>query len=219
MLEACAPLEKRQQAARPDRPLPSGQRGRSPVCPQNRAYGSVHGSSRKAYPPIDAKPMRELPFGASSLSYHGDEPVVGVSLVHPTGVRGCPTTTVGVRRRCRLWAWHTTPDQFTKEIALAFLCVIILIDHPVLAPGAQPGFERGPEPIAGSVRGALQDRSGESNSAAQRKSGHGLRCLWLIRSRCRALHDAIPGLLGVGTMCPGDPRRGPSLIRWPMRSA
>ena len=35
-----------------------GQRGRSPVCPQNRAYGSVHGSSRKTYPPIDVKPMR-----------------------------------------------------------------------------------------------------------------------------------------------------------------
>ncbi|MGB5831725.1 MAG: hypothetical protein WBG92_07015, partial [Thiohalocapsa sp.] len=27
-------------------------------CPQNRAYGSVHGSSRKAYPPLDVKPMR-----------------------------------------------------------------------------------------------------------------------------------------------------------------
>jgi hypothetical protein len=64
----------------------SGQRGRSPVCPQNRAYGSVHGSSRKAYPPIDAKPMRELLLGTNSLSYHGDEPVVGVSLVHPSGV-------------------------------------------------------------------------------------------------------------------------------------
>jgi len=33
----------------PRRHKPSGQRGRSPVCPQNRAYGSVHGSSRKAH--------------------------------------------------------------------------------------------------------------------------------------------------------------------------
>jgi len=32
--------------------------GRSPVCPQNRAYGSVHGSSRKAYPPIHIEPIR-----------------------------------------------------------------------------------------------------------------------------------------------------------------
>ncbi len=45
--------------ARADGSAPlSGQRGRSPVCPQNRAYGSVHGSSRKAYPPFDVKPMR-----------------------------------------------------------------------------------------------------------------------------------------------------------------
>ena len=36
----------------------SGQRGRSPVCPQNRAYGSVHGSSRKAYPPINVRCVR-----------------------------------------------------------------------------------------------------------------------------------------------------------------
>ena len=30
----------------------------APVCPQNRAYGSVHGSSRQPYPPIHVKPMR-----------------------------------------------------------------------------------------------------------------------------------------------------------------
>ena len=28
------------------------------VCPQNRAYGSVHGSSRKSYPMMKLKPMR-----------------------------------------------------------------------------------------------------------------------------------------------------------------
>ncbi len=28
------------------------------VCPQNRAYGSVHGSSRKPYPLLNIKPMR-----------------------------------------------------------------------------------------------------------------------------------------------------------------
>jgi len=28
------------------------------VCPQNRAYGSVHGSSRKAYPSMNSKPVR-----------------------------------------------------------------------------------------------------------------------------------------------------------------
>ena len=30
----------------------------APVCPQNRAYGSVHGSSRKTYPPTHIKPVR-----------------------------------------------------------------------------------------------------------------------------------------------------------------
>jgi hypothetical protein len=30
----------------------------APVCPQNRAYGSVHGSSRKAYPLTHIKPVR-----------------------------------------------------------------------------------------------------------------------------------------------------------------
>jgi FixJ family two-component response regulator len=30
----------------------------APVCPQNRAYGSVHGSSRKTYPLTHVKPMR-----------------------------------------------------------------------------------------------------------------------------------------------------------------
>jgi len=30
----------------------------APVCPQNRAYGSVHGSSRKAYPLTHLKPVR-----------------------------------------------------------------------------------------------------------------------------------------------------------------
>ncbi|MCP4486190.1 MAG: hypothetical protein GY820_02555 [Gammaproteobacteria bacterium] len=28
------------------------------VCPQNRAYGFVHGSSRKIYPLLKLKPMR-----------------------------------------------------------------------------------------------------------------------------------------------------------------
>jgi hypothetical protein len=45
----------------------SGQRGRSPVCPQNRAYGSVHGSSRKAYRPVVGSPMRRFPGGAAGL--------------------------------------------------------------------------------------------------------------------------------------------------------
>ena len=31
-----------------------------PVCPQNRAYGSVHGSSCRLYPPTKTKPMGVL---------------------------------------------------------------------------------------------------------------------------------------------------------------
>ena len=38
---------------------PIGSEGAAaPVCPQNRAYGSVHGSSRKAYPPTHIEPVR-----------------------------------------------------------------------------------------------------------------------------------------------------------------
>ena len=40
----------------PDDRVRGGQR--APVCPQNRAYGSVHGSSRKIYPVIQPKPVR-----------------------------------------------------------------------------------------------------------------------------------------------------------------
>jgi transposase len=40
-------------------PPPIGSEGAAaPVCPQNRAYGSVHGSSRKAYPLTHIKPVR-----------------------------------------------------------------------------------------------------------------------------------------------------------------
>jgi hypothetical protein len=40
-------------------PLAIGSEGAAaPVCPQNRAYGSVHGSSRKAYPLTHIKPVR-----------------------------------------------------------------------------------------------------------------------------------------------------------------
>ncbi len=41
----------------------SGQREpEAPVCPQNRAYGSVHGSSCHSYPLIERKPMLKLVF-------------------------------------------------------------------------------------------------------------------------------------------------------------
>jgi hypothetical protein len=33
---------------------------RAPVCPQNRAYGSIHGSSCHIYPLTNIKPMRLL---------------------------------------------------------------------------------------------------------------------------------------------------------------
>jgi len=32
----------------------------APVCPQNRAYGSVHGSSCHSYPLTERKPMLKL---------------------------------------------------------------------------------------------------------------------------------------------------------------
>jgi hypothetical protein len=46
-------------AARRTLPEAIGSEGAAaPVCPQNRAYGSVHGSSRKAYPLTHIKPVR-----------------------------------------------------------------------------------------------------------------------------------------------------------------
>jgi hypothetical protein len=48
--------EVRQQAA--GRWLIGSEGAAAPVCPQNRAYGSVHGSSRKAYPLTHIKPVR-----------------------------------------------------------------------------------------------------------------------------------------------------------------
>jgi hypothetical protein len=58
-----------------------------PVRPQNRAYGSVHGSSRKPYPLTHIQPMRELPVAVYVLSHDSREPLRGKRLVHRPGLR------------------------------------------------------------------------------------------------------------------------------------
>ena len=58
----------------------------APVCPQNRAYGSVHGSSRKTYPLRNLKPMRHLSVGSDFLSHQIDEPTVRVGSRDRSGV-------------------------------------------------------------------------------------------------------------------------------------
>jgi len=56
------------------------------VCPQNRAYGSVHGSSRKTYPLMNIKPVRQLLIRTDDLSHLCDKPPVGVSFGYREGI-------------------------------------------------------------------------------------------------------------------------------------
>lgn len=93
----------------------------APVCPQNRAYGSVHGSSHKAYPLTQLKPVRELLVGANDLPQFPNEPADRVCPRHREGIRERPVSPVGEGRSCRLTAWHTALNQFSEEIALALL--------------------------------------------------------------------------------------------------
>ena len=74
------------------------------VCPQNRAYGSVHGSSRKTYPLTQIKPVRELSVGTDSLPHLPDKPTDRVRLRYRKGMRKRPTFPVGEYRVCRLTA-------------------------------------------------------------------------------------------------------------------
>ena len=85
-----------QQAAKITRPLmPSAapavlligsEEAAASVCPQNRAYGSVYGSSCKAYPLRNFKPMRQLAVGSYFLPFQVNKPAVGISSRHRSGV-------------------------------------------------------------------------------------------------------------------------------------
>ena len=57
------------------------------VCPQNRAYGSVHGSSRKTNPLRNAKPMRHIPVGSYFLPQQVDKPTVRIGSRYRKGIR------------------------------------------------------------------------------------------------------------------------------------
>lgn len=59
----------------------SVQRRQASVCPQNRAYGTVNGSSRKIDPLIHVKPVCELLVGPNGLSFNLDKPLIRVSSV------------------------------------------------------------------------------------------------------------------------------------------
>jgi len=65
---------KREQYARCARRTIGSEGAAAPVYPQNRAYGSVHGSSRKLYPQIHVEPVRELLVAAYVLSHDSREP-------------------------------------------------------------------------------------------------------------------------------------------------
>ncbi len=58
------------------------------VCPQNRAYGSVHGSSRKTYPLTNIKPVRQLFVRTNHLSHLFNKPTVRIRSGDREGIRG-----------------------------------------------------------------------------------------------------------------------------------
>jgi hypothetical protein len=49
------------------------------VCPQNRTYGSVHGSSYKIDTLRNIKPMRQLLIRFNFLPFHVNKPAIWVS--------------------------------------------------------------------------------------------------------------------------------------------
>jgi putative transposase len=61
------------------------------VCPQNRAYGSVHGSSRKAHPLRNIKPMCHFLVGSHFLTFQVYKPTVGIRSRYRSHDRKCPT--------------------------------------------------------------------------------------------------------------------------------
>jgi HipA-like protein len=71
------------------------------VCPQNRAYGSVHGSSRKIDPLIHVKPVCELLVGPNGLSFNLDKPLIRISSGHRHGLAKRPALPIGKGHGCR----------------------------------------------------------------------------------------------------------------------
>lgn len=59
--------------------------GCASVCPQNGAYGSVHGSSRLTVPLRNLQPMRQLLDKSDDLPIQVDEPTVGARFRHRSG--------------------------------------------------------------------------------------------------------------------------------------
>ncbi len=56
------------------------------VCPQNRAYGPVHGSSRKAYPLTNVKPVRQLLVRTNNLPHLINKPPVWIRSGNREGI-------------------------------------------------------------------------------------------------------------------------------------
>ena len=75
------------QLAMDDDDALSGRRGSHPVLPQNRAYGSVHGSSPKFDPTFHTKPMSQFLIRFELLSNGIDKPMVGKGLFEGLAVR------------------------------------------------------------------------------------------------------------------------------------
>ena len=120
----------------------SGQRGRSPVCPQNRAYGSVHGSSRKAYRPVVGRPM--LRFLAARSVWVVRRSIglvdachslcVGPSSICAVAVRPVFTSRPGVRLLIRADLDHTVFHALRFRLRVPPFTSSFLATDPVFYP-------------------------------------------------------------------------------------
>ena len=92
------------------------------VCPQNRAYGSVHGSSRKAHPLRNFKPMRLLLVGSYGLAFTLYKPIVRVCPRQGNCLAERPAFPVGKRYGCR-FGGYSSFDQCSVEMLLSLLLI------------------------------------------------------------------------------------------------
>ena len=70
------------------------------VCPHNRAYGSVHGSSRKTYPLTNIKPVRQLFVRTNGLSHLVNKPTVRIRSRDREGIGKHPAFVIREYRLC-----------------------------------------------------------------------------------------------------------------------
>jgi hypothetical protein len=83
-----------------DRSIGSEEAKMASVCPQNRAYGSVHGSSRKPYPLTKIKPVRELFVRTNDLSHLVNKPTIRIRFRNREAIGKRPAFIIREYRLC-----------------------------------------------------------------------------------------------------------------------